>query len=150
MLEVRVKKKGRGCNAPMHFCTYAFLHLCIFASLHFACLHYCNSAFCILVMYQNQVKEKSMSGTSSYIQKERYIVMYEMSGTSLGEVHYHIRRNIIYERSGTSSGAVHHHMRKEWYIIIYKRSGISSNTKVRDRSQQKKSQGCDAPMHFCT
>ena len=110
MLEVRVKKGG-GCNAPMHFCTYAFLHLCIFASLHVACLHYCNSAFCIPVMYQNQVKEKSMSGTSSYTKRA---------------VHRHIRNERYIARSGTSSytkRVVHHHIQKERYIIIYKRVG---------------------------
>ena len=129
MLEVRVKK-GRGCNAPMHFCTYALLHSCIFASLHVACLHYCNSAFCIPVMYQNQVKEKSMSGTSSYtkravhrhIRNERYIAR---SGTSSYTKH-HIRKERYIVRSSTSSymkRAVHHHIRKERYIIIYKRVG---------------------------
>ena len=93
MLEVRVKK-GRGCNAPMHFCTYAFLHLCIFASLHFACLHYCNSAF---------LHPCNVSESSEREERERYIIIYEKSGTSSytkGAVHRQERYIIIYERVG--------------------------------------------------
>ena len=111
--------------APMHFYTYAFLHLCILHVCIIAILH-----FCILVMYQNQVKGKSVSGTSSYtkravhhhIRKERYIVR---SGTSSYTKH-HIRKERYIVRSDTSSytkRVVHHHIRKERYIIIYERVG---------------------------
>ena len=108
--------------APMHIYTYAFLHLCILHVCIIAILH-----FCILVMYHNHVKEKSVSGTSSYtkravhhhIRNEWYIVS---SGTLLYTRH-HIRKERYFARSGTSSytksgtssytkGAVHHHIQK--------------------------------------
>ena len=145
MLEVRVKK-GRGCNAPMHFCTYAYLHLCIFASLHFACLHYCNSAF---------LHPCNVSESSEREKRERYIVIYEKSGTSSytkWAVHRQEQYIIIYETSYTK-GAVH---RQERYIIIYEKSGTSYTKEAvhhhiqKLEMSQKKSQGCDAPMHFCT
>ena len=107
----------------MHFCTYAFLHLCIFASLHFACLHYCNFAF----LHPCNVSESSEREDTKEL-RERYIIIYERSGTSSytkGVVHHHIQKEryiIIYEKSGTSSytkGAVH---RQERYILIYETS----------------------------
>ena len=77
MLEIRVKKKVEDAMhlcifAPRHFYTYAF-----FASLHFACLHYCNSAF----LHPCNVSE-SKEGEDTKELHEQYIIIYERSGTS--------------------------------------------------------------------
>ena len=120
------------------------MHLCIFAPMHiFTLMHFCILAFailhfCILVMYQNQVKGKSVSGTSSYtkraihhhIRKERYIVR---SGTSSYTKH-HIRKERYIVRSGTS----YHHIRKSrerikgysWLCVIFKNLGIDCYSNI--------------------
>ena len=134
--------------APMHIYTYAFLHLCILHVCIIAILH-----FCILVMYHNHVKEKSASGTSSYmkravhhhIQNEWYIV----SSDTLLYTRHHIRKERYFARSGTSSytksgtssytkGAVHHHIQKSrerikgysWLCVIFKNLGIDCYSNI--------------------
>ena len=88
--------------APMHFYTYAFLHLCILHVCIIAILH-----FCILVMYQNQVKGKiqknCVSGTSSYTK---------------GAVHHHIRKSR--ERIKGCS----------WLCVIFKNLGIDCYSNI--------------------